>query len=198
MYKDKLNTRASDSSQSICLETPTEKDNYSRDTEDKKHWKIKDTITHEDGTVEIKQHVNTVVDDCSNLIACLMKGQEGYKGIAYWAVGAGEDHWSDEKPPTPTVNDHSLVKETFRKKLEADNIKFLDERDEVSESVTNKLSITVFFDKNEALGALREFALFGGNATGVKDSGIMINRKTHGLIYKSKGMTLKREIIISF
>src|SRR3712207_3200886 len=104
------------------------------------------------------------------------------------------------RPPRSTLFPYTTLfrSETFRKKLEAVNIKFLNERDEVSESVTNKLSITVFFDKNEALGALREFALFGGNATGVKDSGIMINRKTHGLIYKSKGMTLKREIIISF
>ncbi len=166
--------------------------------DEKRHWRIIDKITYPDGTQKVIEHINTVVDDCSRLIASLMKGQSGYKGITYWAVGSGAGNWDNNNPPAPTVGDTKLFNETFRKAINASDITFLDSSDKPTTSVTNKLQISVTFGEAEANGELREFGLFGGNATGNKDSGIMINRKTHGLIYKTSGMRLERIIRIVF
>ena len=196
MFKDLYNKQVS-SSDSVLLTAPIG-DEKREVLDEKRHWRITDKITYPDGTQKVIEHINTVVDDCSRLIASLMKGQAGYKGIAYWAVGAGAGTWDNNNPPEPKVGDTKLLNETFRKAIKASDITFLDSNDKSTTSVTNKLQISVTFTEEEANGELREFGLFGGNATGTKDSGIMINRKTHGLIYKTSGMRLERIIRIVF
>lgn len=163
-----------------------------------RHWEVIDTITYADGKQEVRRYFNTVVNDCSKLIACLMKGQSGYSGIKYWAVGSGNPNMSNTNPDTPSVTDTKLQAETFRKAIDPANIVFLDGSNNVSATPTNKLQISITFLENEANGELREFGLFGGDATSNKDTGIMINRKIHPLIYKTSGMRLDRVIRISF
>lgn len=163
------------------------------------HWEIEDTLINSDGTIAGKyHHVNTVVDSCSKLIACLMKGQAGQSGIKYWAVGKGDGSWSNDAPPSPTTGDTKLLVETFRKAINPSDIVFLDSSNQPTDTITNKLQITVLFGESEANGELREFGLFGGNATGTANSGFMINRKIHPLIYKTSGMKLERIIRIVF
>lgn len=196
MFKDLYNKQVS-SSDSVLLTAPIG-DEERELLDEKRHWRITDKITYPDGTQEVIEHINTVVDDCSRLIASLMKGQAGYKGIAYWAVGAGAGTWDNNNPPEPKVGDTKLLNETFRKAIKASDITFLDSKDKPTTSVTNKLQISVTFTESEANGELREFGLFGGNAGTTRNSGIMINRKTHGLIYKTSGMRLERVIRIVF
>ena len=196
MFKDLYNKQVS-SSDSVLLTAPIG-DEKRELLDEKRHWRITDKITYPDGTQEVIEHINTVVDDCSRLIASLMKGQAGYKGIAYWAVGAGAGTWDNNNPPKPKVGDTKLLNETFRKAINASDITFLDSSDKPTTSVTNKLQISVTFTETEANGELREFGLFGGKATATRNSGIMINRKTHGLIYKTSGMRLERIIRIVF
>lgn len=163
------------------------------------HWEIQDTLYNKDGSVANRyHHVNTVVDSCSKLIACLMKGQAGQTGIKYWAVGKGDKNWNNDTPPSPTVTDVNLLSETYRKAINPKDIVFLDDNNNPTETITNKLQITITFLENEANGELREFGLFGGNATGSVNSGFMINRKIHPLIYKTSGMKLERIIRIVF
>ena len=164
-----------------------------------RHWEVIDTITDvATGKKETRTYYNTVVNTCSNLIACLMKGQNGYKGIQYWAVGSGNPNMSNTAPDTPNVTDTKLQAETFRKAIQPGDITFLDSGNSPTETVTNKIQISITFLESEANGELREFGLFGGVATGTKDSGIMINRKIHPLIYKTSGMRLDRVIRITF
>ena len=164
-----------------------------------RHWEIQDTLYNTDGTILKKYNwTNTVVNDCSKLIACLMKRQAGQTGLQYWAVGKGSASWNNDEPPSPTTSDTRLLVETFRKAINPSDIKFLDEGNRETESITNKIQITVVFTENEANGELREFGLFGGNATGSANSGIMVNRKIHPLIYKTSGMKLERFIRITF
>ena len=196
MFKDLYNKQVS-SSDSVLLTAPIG-DEKRELLDEKRHWRITDKITYPDGTQKVIEHINTVVDDCSRLIASLMKGQAGYKGIAYWAVGAGAGTWDNNNPPEPKVGDTKLLNETFRKAIKASDITFLDSNDKSTTSVTNKLQISVTFTESEANGELREFGLFGGNAGATRNSGIMINRKTHGLIYKTSGMRLERVIRIVF
>lgn len=196
MFKDLYNKQVS-SSDSVLLTAPIG-DEKREVLDEKRHWRVIDKITYPDGTQEVIEHLNTVVDDCSRLIASLMKGQVGYKGITYWAVGSGAGTWDNANPPAPTVGDTKLFKETYRKAINPSDITFLDSNGKPTTSVTNKLQIKVVFTESEANGELREFGLFGGNATATKNSGIMINRKTHGLIYKTSGMRLERTIRIVF
>ena len=197
MFKDNFSKTIS-SSDSLVLAPAIEEEAMNTNFDERKHWKVTDVITYPDGKKEVREYFNTVVDDCSRLIACLMKGQDGYKGITYWAVGSGAETWDNANPPAPTVGDTKLFNETYRKAINASDITFLDSNDKPTTSITNKLQIRVVFTESEANGELREFGLFGGNATATKNSGIMINRKTHGLIYKTSGMTLERTIRIVF
>lgn len=197
MFNDNFKNKIS-SSDSLMLSPAIEEEVMNSNFDDKRHWKVTDKITYPDGSVEVRNYVNTVVDDCSRLIASLMKGQVGHKGITYWAVGSGAGSWDNANPPAPTVGDTKLVNETFRKAVLDTDIVFLDANDAETQAVTNKIQIKLVFNEDEANGELREFGLYGGNATATKGSGIMINRKTHGLIYKTSGMQLERTIRIVF
>ena len=143
---------------------------------------------------------NLVVDSCSKLIAALMKGESGYAGIKYWEVGSGQSSWSDSNPPSPSSSDTGLNNPLFRKQIQPSDIIFIDANSNPAPAgtVTNRLQVTVTFGANEANGYLREFGLFGGNATSTLGSGIMVNRKTHGVIYKTSGMSLQRTLRLTF
>lgn len=170
------------------------KDKYTRPL----HWQIIDTIIYADGKEEVREYCNLVVNDCSKLIACLMSNQPTCKGIKYWAVGKGESNWSNENSPIPELTNSTLVRETFRKEILPENIVFLDKDNNPTTDFSNKLQIAVEFTEDEANGELREFALFGGTATEMLNSGIMINHKIHPLICKTSGMRLKRVIRLTF
>lgn len=170
------------------------KDSYERPL----HWQVIDKIHYADGRVEEREYYNTVVNDCSRLIACLMAGAQGYAGIKYWAVGSGESNWSNTSLPIPDITNTSLVNETYRKAITPENITFIDADNKPTSEVTNKLQVSVTFNEDEANGELREFALFGGKATDSLNSGLMVNHKIHPIIFKTDGMILERLIRLTF
>lgn len=143
---------------------------------------------------EIYQSFNIVVKDISKLIAALFKTEPGYGGLSYWEVGSGNASWNDTAPPPPTEDDKELLTPTYRKAIAPSDINFLDASNNIVNVPTNKLEVSVTFGSSEANGYLREFGIFGGNATSTLKSGIMINRKTHGLIFKTSSLELKRTI----
>lgn len=146
--------------------------------------------------IEERTYHNLVVDRCSVLIAGLMKGS--MIGLQYFAVGSGSSSWQNENLPSPEASDVKLLNETFRKTITAGDVTFIDSANEESSTPTNRLQIKVTFNENEANGELRELGIFGGNATATKDSGYMLNRKIHALIYKTSGMKLERIIRFTF
>ena len=156
-------------------------------------------IDVETGERKLVHHgYNLVVDTASVLICCLMKGQAGYGGVKYFAVGKGSPNWSNENPPLPDAPTSKLVAESFRKEIKPADIVFLTANNEVSETPTNRIQITTMFEANEANGELREIGIFGGNATAKADSGLMVNCKIHPLIFKTAGMKLERIIRFTF
>lgn len=157
-----------------------------------------DTIRHADGRVEVIEGRNTIVENIGKLIACLMKGQTGYGGVKYWAVGTGSTLWDVSNPPTASTTDTKCVSELFRKAINPTDITFVDSAGTPTETVTNSIQITVTFTEDEANGQWREFSIFGGNATATKDSGLALNHKTHGLIVKTSSMTIERKIRFIF
>lgn len=172
---------------------------------------VKDgSITLADGTViegkagdevKLQKGYNTVVDNASKLIAALIKRHTNYSGALFWEVGSGDVSWSDANPPSPTKSDFKLLNPTFRKAIQLADIAFIDGSNNVTASVTNRIQITVKFLSNEANGPLREFGIFGGGTdavAGTLGSGLMINRKTHGLIYKTDTIELTRVLRFTF
>lgn len=146
--------------------------------------------------IEERVYNNLVVDRCSTLIAGLMKG--ALNGVQYFAVGSGSSSWNNSSLPSPATSDTQLLAETYRKAITSNDVKFIDANNKESATPTNRLQITVTFNESEANGELRELAIFGGNATATKNSGYMLNRKIHALIYKTSGMKLERIIRFTF
>lgn len=156
-----------------------------------------DTITYADGTKEVREGHNLIVNDIGKLIACLFKRHAGYTGLTYWAIGSGLDSW-DNQTINPTVNDTRLQTEHFRKAIPLENIKFINESGEPVDEVTNRIAITLTFATDEANGKWREFSIFGGNATTSLNTGLMINHKIHKILTKDDTMTIERQIRFTF
>lgn len=152
---------------------------------------IIDRIHYKDGRVEERVGHNLVVNSFLNLVMCLLKGQSGYGGIQYWAVGSGATSW-DSNLPNPDLNATRLTSELGRKAITANDIKFLDSDYNVVSTPTNVLQITVTFGASECNGVWREFGIFGGNASNVANSGLMINKRHHAVITKTDEMTIER------
>lgn len=159
---------------------------------------FQDTITYADGRVEVKDwNRNMIVNGIAKLVACLMKKHSGYDGLEYWAIGQGLESW-DDALPTAKATDERLTSEIGRKAIPASAITFVDVNGQPTTGITNRIQITLEFKENECNGKWREFGIFGGNATGTTNSGIMINHKIHELITKTSAMTIERKIRFTF
>lgn len=139
---------------------------------------------------EIVGH-NLVVNSFLNLVMCLLKQQNGYAGIQYWAVGSGASSW-DSSMPTPDIDATRLTAEIGRVPISASELAFLNSDYEVSTTPTNILQISHTFGTSDCNGVWREFGIFGGNATANANSGIMINKRHHKVITKTEEMTVER------
>lgn len=110
---------------------------------------------------------------------------------------------SDTMRPDPVASNTKLVNEFFRKEITRESVTFVNDAGEPTDIPTSSLAITVTFGPEEAIGRWREFGIFGGDATEARDSGYMINHKTHNLIDKSslnpeEKLTIVREMRFLF
>ena len=152
---------------------------------------IIDRIHYADGHVEERVGHNLVVNSFLNLVMCLLKQQNGYKGIQYWAVGSGASSW-DASLPNPDISATKLTSELGRVPIAASEIQFLNSNYNVVTTPTNILQISHTFGPTDCNGVWREFGIFGGNATTAANSGIMINKRHHAIITKTEEMTIER------
>lgn len=157
-----------------------------------------DTIYHADGRVEVREAQNCIINDIGKLIACLFKGQTGYSRLGYWAVGSGSDSWDNVNPTPAQPTDTGCINELGRIAIPSENIVFLDSSNKQTTSVTNRLQITLTFTESDCNGVWREFAIYGGNATATRGSGIAINHKNHGILVKTSSMVVERQIRFTF
>ena len=161
-------------------------------TDLKMRGEIIDKIYDKEGNlIEERKGENLVVTSFLTLIACLMKNEQLYSGIQYWAIGQGNSSW-DEVLPSPTLGDTQLVSEIGRVALDPSDITYVDENFDESPIPTNILQIQHTFDENTLNGSWREFGIFGGNATSALGSGIMINHRNHALLVKTSEMVVQR------
>ena len=139
---------------------------------------------------EIVGH-NLVINSFLNLVMCLLKHQNGYTGIQYWAVGTGAESW-DSTMPSPSIEATRLTSELGRVAILPSEITFLDGAYNEVSTPTNIIQIKHTFGVNDCNGVWREFGIFGGNATADANSGIMINKRHHAVITKTEEMTIER------
>ena len=110
---------------------------------------------------------NIVTLDASILVARLMKSppilntSEPSFGIFALAVGTGEVGWDPQNPPPATNTQRSLYNELSRKQV-ASSV-FIDSNGSISSVPTNTVDFTTTFSEAEAVGALTEMALLGGD-----------------------------------
>lgn len=149
-------------------------------------------------TVKLPVVHNLILYSFPKLIAALIKGEEAFFKNLWWEVGSGSDTWKDTELPNPQLTDEKLLTPTFRKAIALADIKYLNPTtNEVTTDITNKLQVECTFSPTEANGPLREFSIYmGGNQT--LGSGMPINRKIHGIIFKSTGIELQRQIHFQF
>ena len=130
---------------------------------------------------------NVICDTCGKVLAALVKEETSYGGAQYLAVGIGNASWDTNGTPSPSALTTQLVSELARKAV---SIAFLDDSNNPTASVTNRLEIEATFGSGEANGAHRELGIFGGNATASTDSGLMVNYLTQGIQTKASGQEL--------
>ncbi len=165
-------------------------------------WQDKITNVETGEVTVLPWQRNLVVNTIGNLIAARFFGNTGGgdaddKPISYWAIGSGNPSW-DTVPGIPSVTDTILVAEFARKLITPSEMTYLDAGDLPTVSNTNKLQIILTFGTSEANGTWREFGIFGGNATAVLDTGLMINHKIHGSITKTVAIAIERTIRFTF
>ncbi len=159
---------------------------------------FKDIIHYPDGTVhDTGWQKNIIADNLGIILSCLLKKEEGYDGIGYWAVGIGDPSW-DSAIPSPLASDVKCHNEIFRKAVAPSDITFLTSEGIETVSPTNTIQIKSYFAEGEATGEWREFCIFAGNATSVKDSGLNVNRKIHKMLPKESNMAVERRIKFVF
>jgi len=142
---------------------------------------------------------NLIVATLPVLLAGLMANESTFAGgILYHAIGEGLAGW-DTALEKPSFDQVRLVNEFFRKV--PDSITFLDDQGKPVDHVTSTLLVKTTFDYEDA-GAngrfIREQGLFGGTATGAKDSGLMVDAINHPAIWKDETIRLVRFIQLIF
>lgn len=159
------------------------------------------TATRGEACWESGWQPNLVVNRCSLLLSMLMKRHPGMEGILYCAIGEGEDAW-DENRPISLLSDTQLAREVCRKPIPTDQMVYLDEDDRPTDTPTSLLDISVEFRGedivSDGIQPIREFGLFGGDATDVANSGYLINRVTHARYDLTPLLTLNRKIHLTF
>lgn len=144
---------------------------------------------------------NRIVRNCNLLLAMLMKREEGINGILYWAVGKGDENW-DYRNPAPHETTSKLLKEAARKAVAREQIVFIDENGQSTDTPMPCIEVSSEFKEEdfemEDSKVLREFGLFGGNATDKADSGMMIDYVIHPRIDMTGGMALIRKLRFMF
>lgn len=152
---------------------------------------ITDKIYKNGVLVEERTGHNIIVNSFMKLVMAMLKGNMGYNGIQYWAVGSGQQSW-DNSPIEPEINASRLTAEIGRVAIPSSEITFLDATGATSNTPTNIIQIKHTFGPNDCNGKWREFGLFGGNSASAPNSGVMINKKHHSVITKTAEMSIER------
>lgn len=135
---------------------------------------------------------NRIAEPIWPLLAGLLKDDPDLSGILYLAFGAGRDEWDQgEGLVTP---EERLEHEVYRTRVEPEHRTYLDAEGEEVDDPTTRLQLRVVVTGHKVEGPLREFGLFGGDATDEPDSGFLINHVVHPRLDLESRDTLTRQV----
>ncbi len=132
---------------------------------------------------------NLIVSKASVLMAKRMRpGTSWGAGITHLEVGTGVGSGTLQAPQTETVAQTALRTPLARKGV--DSWTYLDVSGNPTTSETHVMQLTTTFNETDAVGAIVEMGLFGGDATNTVGSGYMFNYKTFPVWNKQDTMKL--------
>lgn len=165
-------------------------------------WKdditLLDPVTGE-AVKEIPGHwrPNQIQDNSAIVVAAgLRRAGEvtSMNALSFMAVGEGQASW-DTVPPAQPKADTTLDTEVFRKAIAAADMVFVDALGgSVVTGPTRFIRVVVVFGQSEANGTLREFGMFGGDATVTLDSGQIFNWVVTSRVDKDTNMIITRTV----
>lgn len=149
-------------------------------------------------TPESGLNKNLVVDSAGALMAGLFMGDNNFNyGNIYLAYGTGSASWDalqDKGKSNETVDTTILENEIFRK-LPTTKTFITALGGSSTNDRTEFVRLTYDFDDTEMVGeTLREFGLFGGDATSALESGVLFDYVIHTAFYKDAEIKTFRRI----
>jgi hypothetical protein len=139
---------------------------------------------------------NRIVSTAWPLIAARLRDASAVRGIVCCAFGSGDERW-DRAAPTVTPDTRQLAREVARVAIASDQVRYVDAVGQPSADPTHRLELAVTLIASAPL-VVREFGLFGGEATALPDSGRLINYAIHPRVDLTRGARLTRRIRLSF
>lgn len=133
---------------------------------------------------------NVVTDGASVVLARLMKDPtEPMGGVQYFALGTGNIGWDAFNPPPPDPAITTLEAEVGR--VAPTSATFIDPNTFLPTATpTNIVDFDFIFGESDAVGPLKECALFGGDATASANTGTPLTDRTFPVISKTSFMEL--------
>ena len=138
---------------------------------------------------------NVIARTAWPLVAALLRNDASLRGVLFCAVGEGETAW-DAARPLAEASATRLRAELQRRPLDATDFAYLDIRGRATQQPTDRLEITARFTFS-GRRVLREFGLFGGNATTAANSGYLVNYVIHEPVELAPGQSLTRRVRLS-
>src|SRR6266498_2675973 len=152
------------------------------------HGTFRDRLIGPSGaSIETPWRSNLVVWSALDLIGALLCNRSS--GLTYLAVGTGDPAWG-ANPPSADRGRTRLTTEVFRTRLEPGDTLTYDPQ-------AGRVHVRVTIGRGRATGTLREFGLFGGDASARPDSGVLVNHATHPAVQKAEGDVLERELFLT-
>ncbi|MFN7997436.1 MAG: PASTA domain-containing protein [Bryobacteraceae bacterium] len=119
-----------------------------------------------------------------DLIGRLLAGAREHRGLAIWAVGSGDPSW-DQALPAASVETRGLLHETWRQPLRASDIAW--------DPASATLTVTTTLNASAPAGTFREWAIFGGDASCLANSGLLFSYRNHPALAYPANSTLLRQ-----
>src|SRR5690348_13281764 len=130
-----------------------------------------------------------MVQRALDLIGDLLVRKPGIAGLTWLAVGAGDPSWDNGLPPlSPTAT--ALRAELFRVPLDASSFTVDDAK--------HSLTIQTVIPAAKITQTIREFGVFGGDASALPGSGYLFSYRVHAAIAPPQANPLVRQITITW
>jgi hypothetical protein len=137
-----------------------------------------------------EMHVkNLIVSKASNFMAKRMRpGASWGAGITHLEVGTGVGTGTTQAPQVESISQTALRTPLARKQITSWT--YLDSVGQPTATETNVIQLTTTFLETEAIGAIVEMGLFGGDSQDTLGTGYMFNYKVFPVWNKQSGMQL--------